>query len=473
MKWFLNLSTRIKLFLGFGIMVILLAVVITVSYQSITSIQASQKKIFEEDLSISASMKDIRYYNANIRAISLDAIVASSLESKKSILEKGNRYEKMNDSLVQKLLELGKKTPEFLPKLQEFNSIRTVFKETRNKEVIPRIFAGKIDEAKKIITGIQMERNKKIETIIDELTNIAERNAETTVLQAGLQINRAVFIFSTIALAALLLSSAMVILLGRTIANPLKEISGISERVASGDLSMKIGSDIRRDEVGSLTKNFDKMINNLRNVTKEILKSVNILTTSASEILATTTQVASSATETASSVSETTTTVEEVKQTAQVATQKAKYVSESSQKAVQVSQVGKKSVEETINMMNKIREQMESVAESIVKLSEQSQSIGEIISTVNDLAGVKQTLEAGESIRILTDSISEAAQAATQIAASSQQQSVGMDQVAQAMENIKQASTQNVSGTRQAESAAKNLHDLGSKLKGLVEQYRV
>jgi len=47
-----------------------------------------------------------------------------------------------------------------------------------------------------------------------------------------------------------------------------------------------------------------------------------------------------------------------------------------------------------------------------------------------------------------------------------------MDQVALTMENIKQASAQNVAGTKQAETAAHNLHELGQKLKQLVEQHR-
>ncbi len=83
--------------------------------------------------------------------------------------------------------------------------------------------------------------------------------------------------------------------------------------------------------------------------------------------------------------------------------------------------------------------------------------------------GVKQSNEAGTSIRLLGESITEAAQAATQIAASSQQQMIGMDQVALAMENIKQASMQNVSGTRQAEAAAQNLHELGRRLSAMIE----
>jgi methyl-accepting chemotaxis protein len=36
------------------------------------------------------------------------------------------------------------------------------------------------------------------------------------------------------------------------------------------------------------------------------------------------------------------------------------------------------------------------------------------------------------------------------------------------MENIKQASVQNVASTKQAETAAHNLHELGQKLKQLV-----
>jgi len=70
------------------------------------------------------------------------------------------------------------------------------------------------------------------------------------------------------------------------------------------------------------------------------------------------------------------------------------------------------------------------------------------------------------------EEVKQTAQVATQIAASAQQQLVGMDQVALAMENIKQASVQNVASTKQAESAARNLHGLGQRLKQLVERYQ-
>jgi methyl-accepting chemotaxis protein len=88
-------------------------------------------------------------------------------------------------------------------------------------------------------------------------------------------------------------------------------------------------------------------------------------------------------------------------------------------------------------------------------------------------AGTQMSARLGESIRQLGDSISEASQAATQIAASAQQQLAGMDQVSLAMQNINQSSSQNVASTRQAEATAQNLHELGQKLRTLVERYAV
>ena len=89
------------------------------------------------------------------------------------------------------------------------------------------------------------------------------------------------------------------------------------------------------------------------------------------------------------------------------------------------------------------------------------------------VTGVGLAKESGESIRVLGERISESAQSATQIVASSQQQLVGMDQVVMAMENIKQASEQNVASIREVETATANLNELGQKLKELVERYKL
>ena len=132
------------------------------------------------------------------------------------------------------------------------------------------------------------------------------------------------------------------------------------------------------------------------------------------------------------------------------------------------------------------------VAQEVKSLAEQSrEATAQVRSILNDIQkatnaavlateqgnqavgiGVRQSREAGEAIRQMGESIEEAAQAAVQIVASSQEQSTGMDQVVLAMGNIKQASEENVSGMKQVEQTLQNLHDLGQKLKKLVEQYK-
>jgi methyl-accepting chemotaxis protein len=87
--------------------------------------------------------------------------------------------------------------------------------------------------------------------------------------------------------------------------------------------------------------------------------------------------------------------------------------------------------------------------------------------------GVKLSTQAGESIDILAESVTEATNAAIQIAASSQQQLIGMDQVVSAMENIRESSLQMASSTKQTEKAAHNLHNLGERLQEIVKLYKV
>jgi len=133
------------------------------------------------------------------------------------------------------------------------------------------------------------------------------------------------------------------------------------------------------------------------------------------------------------------------------------------------------------------------VAQEVKSLAEQSrQATNEVRSILGDIqkataaavmateegskaveAGSLQTERAGSAIQELGNSVNDAAQAALQIAASSQQQLVGVDQVADAMESIKQASAQNVISATQLEATARSLNDLGYRLKQTVERYRV
>jgi methyl-accepting chemotaxis protein len=584
MQWFLNLSVRAKVSVGMGLMVLCLGIVIFTAYTSIKSIEQSQARLYQKEFTNATDLlEDLRYQNA-IRAAQLDMLILTNRSEQETWHQEIKRLSDLSEQTHQALIKRNQDNPKLLERLNELISIRNEFKQTREAQIIPLIYQGKMKQAQDLVLGAQIERFHKMRAIIEELQQQAAKAAQTAVEQSARDASHAIGIFVVIGLLALLSGIAMIVLLNWVIASPLKDISNTAALIASGQLPMTLSTNGRADEVGQLRQTFSRMtdylketakvadsiaggdlrvsvkpqsdkdvlgnafatmVQNLRRITTEFAEGANVLASSASEILVATTQVASGAGETATAISETTTTVEEVKQTGHISSQKAKNVLESSQKAMEVARIGRNSVETAVDGMKRIQTQMESIADSIVRLSEQSQTIGEIIATVNDLAdqsnllavnaaieaakageqgkgfsvvaqeirtlaeqskqataqvrnilsdiqkatsaavmateqgskaveiGVQQSAEAGESIRTLAETIAQAAQAATQIAASSQQQLVGTDQVALAMENIRTASTQNAVGTKQAETAAHNLHELGQKLKQLVEQYRV
>ncbi|MBV9128562.1 MAG: hypothetical protein JO117_10810, partial [Verrucomicrobia bacterium] len=87
-------------------------------------------------------------------------------------------------------------------------------------------------------------------------------------------------------------------------------------------------------------------------------------------------------------------------------------------------------------------------------------------------AGVQAATQAGEAIVSLAGNIGQAAETATQIAVSSEQQLVGMEHVALAMSQIKTASLNNVDQAKQLENAARSLNLLGQRLQELVEKHQ-
>ncbi len=545
MKWFLDFTTRSKLYVSFGLMIASLGAVIAIAHSGISAIQESQKTLYQESFANVHDLMELRTNQNGVRAALLTMMALTQRADQEAWQQDISGRSREMGSTMQRLLERNRSNPYLSVKLEELNKIREDFTQTR-ETIIQMVYAGKTDQARVLALGIQDERYRKMRAIAMELENKAEEQARAAVAESEQRTRETVRQFVIIGIVAIGLALMMALVMDHIIAEPLRTVSGIAERVAAGDLTVKVPQEARADELGILMRTFRAMVESLRQSTQEIHEGVNMLASGASQILATTTQFAAGAAQTSSAVSETTVTVEEVKQTAQMASKKAKHVSESAQKALQFSQAGSKSVGEAIEGMQRVQEQMESIAESIVHLSEQSQAIGEIIATVNDLAeqsnllavnaaieankagehgkgfvivaqeikslagqsrqasaqvrvilgdiqkatsaavlateqgnkaveaGVRQSAGAGESIRLLTDSIvSEAAQAAVQIAASSQQQMVGMDQVALAMDNIKQASMQSVSGARQAENAAKSLNELGQKLRQMAERYKV
>ncbi|MDX9837853.1 MAG: methyl-accepting chemotaxis protein [Azoarcus sp.] len=436
MNWLLNLAIRTKLLLAFGLMLALIAVLIGGAYWGLNVIQQTQKTLFERDMVISMELVGLRAELNQQRSNILIMLLESQRAEQEALENKIVHGEAGLDQRVASLTAQGRDEPTFVARLNDIKTTMGTYRQTR-QQLTSMIYDGQIEQARELSTGIQRERFEKILRIALELDNEARQRGQAAILDSEHRLHAMMEVAAVLGLSALAAGLGMAFFLHRLIAVPLTAITGRAAQIAAGEIALAPTLAERRDEIGELDRQFNRMstslrekadlaqriaagdlrmevtlqsdadalgesfatmVTSLRDLNQEIGDGVNVLAAAAAEILTGTSQVASGATETAAAMSETATTVEEIKQTATLSSQKAKAVADAARQAARIAQGGSQAVENTVEGMQHIREQMERIAESIVRLSEQGQAIGEIIATVNDLSEQSNLLAVNASI---------------------------------------------------------------------------
>ena len=280
MKWFLNISTRNKLFLGFGLMIVFLAAVIATAYQGVTAIQAAQRKLYQEEFANAVDLLNLRANENGTRAALLDMMAADTRSDQETWHQDIKQRSKEISVTAQRLLERNRNDLPLLARLEELNKTREAFAQTRDEKIIPLAYAGKEKQARALTLGVQLERYNKMRGIAQKLGDEAEEKARAAVAQSELAAENTAYRFVMIGVLAILLAVAMALLISWIIAAPLQMISGIAGKVASGDLSVSIPAEHRTDEVGELLRAFGAMLDGLRKLMGEINEGVGVLASS-------------------------------------------------------------------------------------------------------------------------------------------------------------------------------------------------
>src|SRR4030067_1981110 len=178
MKWFKNLSTRMKLFLGFGIIIALLIAVTVIAKRGISSVEKSQKDIVTMEYANTRDILALKANESDVRMALLMMMSASDRAGKELWHQRVKENAEEISKSIQRLLERNKDEPKILSKLEELNKVRLAFKETRDTQIIPLIYDGKIAEAKSLGLGVQTERFDKIRSITLEMVKDAEQEVK-------------------------------------------------------------------------------------------------------------------------------------------------------------------------------------------------------------------------------------------------------------------------------------------------------
>ncbi|MBV9851176.1 MAG: HAMP domain-containing protein, partial [Armatimonadetes bacterium] len=242
MNWFINLSTRAKLLLSFGLMFLFLAGVIVTAVQGFTAIDDAKSTVVD----LMAARNSINGQRAALLMMMLDPTRQAAG------LQDISKRSQDDEETLQRLRDRNGKDVAFLSRLEGLSTLHRDFAQARDTQLIPLISAGKIADAKALALGPQEDRYQ-------QMRSLSEQFNRDMAAKARRQIAQYEWTFGIICLAALVLSIGIVTFLNRIIATPLKEISVVAEQIAAGDISVdlaSLSSARRSDEVGMLTQTF-------------------------------------------------------------------------------------------------------------------------------------------------------------------------------------------------------------------------
>ena len=256
---------------------------------------------------------------------------------------------------------------EFIAKIKEIQTIWIKYKEdikkmSNDKDAIKNIF----------------EQSENILKAADEATNIAAGISESKVTN----IERLQFLFFIVNVIIL---SFVWLISQRKISKPLTELTEKVEDIARGNLTVKINMD-SKDEIGTLAKYMNQMVNSLNSMIKDILNNSQKLHSSISVLKEKAQNTDSGAKEQSSQAHQIATASEEMSQTITDIARNASVASETSESAMNMASQGKEVADGAVQTVNNVYTSNLELANMVEKLNNRVGEIGDIVTVIKDIA---------------------------------------------------------------------------------------
>ncbi|HBR17891.1 MAG: hypothetical protein A3G39_09345 [Deltaproteobacteria bacterium RIFCSPLOWO2_12_FULL_43_16] len=380
-----NIGLKTKVAFSFSILIAFLGIAVFVGYRSMSELKVFLEEMYEEHYTASVGV-EILHSKVNAVRIALMNMMNESEKSKQD-----SQYKIIKDltgeidTRFNNLLKNTAMKEDMIAIIKEANNIWIAFKDTRDSELIPAIYAGRQKEAKALAMGIQRERYNKFVALTDDMIEKETKEAKDAVETSQTRYRTLIIIFGIIGFVAIGTSIFMAILFIRGIAAPVKRMAEIARRVAGGDLDVEVETRKSRDEIGFLTGSFQEMIEGLRNIIGEVRGGSEQVTSAASEIAASSEQSSRNTESSAAAVEEITSTMHEMSANIQNV---AKNVQSQSAAVTQTSS----SIEELIASIQQVAENAGKLAELAYKSAEATGAgiitVGKSSESMNDITKV-------------------------------------------------------------------------------------
>jgi len=279
-----------------------------------------------------------------------------------------------------------------------------------------------------------------------------------------------------------------------------KEMAGVAERIAAGDLAVKI---TKRSEHDGLGQAFATMVDKLSQVIGEVRGGAEALSSASSQVSATAQSVSQGTSEQAASVEETTSSLEEMNASITQNADNSRQTESMAVKGAKDALDAGAAVRETLDAMRNIAGRISIIEEiayqtnllalnaaieaaragehgrgfavvatEVRKLAERSQEAAKEISSVASNS-VTIAERSGQLLSDLVPSIRKTSDLVQDVAAASKEQAAGVSQINIALSNVDQVTQRNASAAEELASTAEELAAQAEALQQLIAFFRI
>jgi len=301
---------------------------------------------------------------------------------------------------------------------------------------------------------------------------------------------------------AVLLGLFVAVIITMGITRPVAKGVGFAKDMSEGEFSKNLDVD-QRDEVGVLAGALNNMVGKLRNIVMEVQSASENVASGSEELSASSESLSQGSTEQAASVEEVSSSMEQmtsnIRQNADNAQQTEKIAVQSAADA----EKGGSAVTETVKAMKQIAEKISIIEEiargtnllalnaaieaaragehgkgfavvaaEVRKLAERS---GEAAAEISELSAssVEVAEQAGEMLTKMVPDIKKTAELVQEIAAASNEQNSGAEQINKAIQQLDQVIQQNASASEEMASTSEELSSQAQQLQATMGFFRI
>jgi len=432
-------------------------------------------------------------------ALSLANIRAYLLTGDKKFSDEFNKYWSVNEK---RYVELSQKTNLMTTgQRNSFNSLkaaRNIFK-TKPPEMFKIRGSNEWNIANYwLATKAAPEAGKildHIKTMIEHETKLAK---EDTAMAHAVAEELTMFMLLS-AIIGVVLSISVAIVITRAITKPLSTMLEAADdlRAGDGDLTQRL-PDFGKNEIGQTANAFNGFIDKIQSVLIEVRHAVHGINAASNQVNSTAQTLSQGSSEQAASVEETSASLEQMSASINQNTENAKATDKMANSAASEAEQGGIAVKKTVTAMSEIAGKIgliediayktnllalnaaieaaragehgkgfAVVADEVRKLAERSQQSSQEIS---ELAGssVDVAEHAGKLLDAIVPSIQETANLVMEINASSEEQSVGVNQVNQAIDQLDKVSQQNAAASEQLAATSEEMANQTVQLQNTI-----